>query len=203
MGGSSFIQLPLSIQNKRAVINPKNIDEECFKWAILAKHVTGINRYRVGSNYTEHENKYNFSGITFPTPLSDIKKFEKNNSNVSVNVYGLREQKKIKGSVYTVFLLKVVNEEKTGHFDLLIVTKEGKSHCAYISTFFRLVRSQKTAHNGEVIFCKRCFTAFDNRPRMKLSGQAALDQHKLICGEHKPIIPKMPALGSMLKFEAR
>ncbi|VVC44761.1 Ribonuclease H-like domain [Cinara cedri] len=40
------------------------------------------------------------------------------------------------------------------------------------------------------------------KPRMKLSGQVALDQHKLICGEHKPILPVMPETGSKLKFDA-
>jgi len=33
--------------------------------------------------------RYNFDGITFPTPLSDITKFENNNLNMSLNVYGL------------------------------------------------------------------------------------------------------------------
>ena len=34
--GSSYIELPKWISLKKAVINPKNSDEECFKWAILA-----------------------------------------------------------------------------------------------------------------------------------------------------------------------
>ncbi|VVC34717.1 Glycoside hydrolase, family 35,Glycoside hydrolase superfamily,Glycoside hydrolase 35, catalytic, partial [Cinara cedri] len=38
MGGSSYIPLPTDIMNKRAIINPQNNDEKCFKWAILAKH---------------------------------------------------------------------------------------------------------------------------------------------------------------------
>ena len=34
--GSSYIPLPPWISNKTAVINPKNKDEECFKWAVIA-----------------------------------------------------------------------------------------------------------------------------------------------------------------------
>ena len=42
--GSSHLPLPDWISNKKAVINPKNEeDEECFKWAIItALHHEGI-----------------------------------------------------------------------------------------------------------------------------------------------------------------
>ena len=33
---SSYIDLPGWIQNKQAVLNPQNKDEECFKWAVIA-----------------------------------------------------------------------------------------------------------------------------------------------------------------------
>jgi len=77
MGGSSYIPLPADIANKISVINPQNSNKLCFKWAILAKHVTVNNKQSVDQNYTIHEDKYNFSGIAYPTPLSDIKLFEK------------------------------------------------------------------------------------------------------------------------------
>jgi len=91
MSGSSYIELPAFIEKKRGTINPQNNDEQCFKWAILATHVTGTTVCRVNGDYKQHENNYNFDGISFPTPLSDIPKFEKNN-NVSVNVYGLEKK---------------------------------------------------------------------------------------------------------------
>ena len=34
--GSSHVELPKWIAEKKAVINPKNEDEECFKWAMIA-----------------------------------------------------------------------------------------------------------------------------------------------------------------------
>ncbi|XP_026819198.1 uncharacterized protein LOC113557856 [Rhopalosiphum maidis] len=89
MDGSSYIPLPAYIDRKRGTINPQNVDQQCFKWAVLAKHVTGPAVNRIGENYRQHEDKYNFNGISFPTPLSDVKKFEYNNPTVSVNVYGL------------------------------------------------------------------------------------------------------------------
>jgi len=205
MEGSSYIQLPSYIENKRGTINSQNVDQQCFKWAVLAKHVTEQPRYRVGENYRRHEDKYNFDGITFPTPLSDIPKFEKNNSKVSANVYGLEKkfQPPRKYPTYEVYPLRLTDEEKDNHFDLLLVTDENGSHYVYISNFSRLVRSQKTGHNESVVFCKRCFTSFDNqRNKFELSGRAALEQHKLICGAHKPILPEMPKEGECLQFEA-
>lgn len=204
LGGSSYIELPVYIDRKRGTINPQNTDQQCFKWAILARHVTGTAVYRVRQNYTQHEDKYNFEGITFPTPLSDIAKFEKNNKNVSINVYGLEKKFQIpKSPRYEVYPLRVVDEEKPNHFDLLLVTDDENSHYVYISNFSRLVRCQKTKHEGGVVFCKRCFTSFDDRRhKYKLSGQEALNQHKLICGEHTPILPDMPKEGECTEFEA-
>jgi hypothetical protein len=205
MSGSSYIELPKSIADKRAIIHPENNDQQCFKWAILAKHVTGENKFRVGRNYTDHEDKYSFEDISFPTTLRDILKFEKNNLNVSVNVYGLENklQPPKKFSSYEVFPLKVVDNEKRDHFDLLLVTDNNNTHYTYISNFSRLIRSQKTNHEGQVVFCKRCFSSFDKQNlKYKLSGQAALEHHKLICGPHKPIRPKMPADGEVLEFTA-
>ena len=34
--GGSYIELPKWIKSKKAVINPQNKDEECFKWAFIA-----------------------------------------------------------------------------------------------------------------------------------------------------------------------
>ena len=47
----------------------------------------------------------------------------------------------------------------------------------------------------------RCFTGFDDRRhKHKLSGQEALNQHKLICGAHKPILPVMSKEGECLQL---
>jgi len=91
MSGSSYIELPKSVADKRAIINPENNDQQCFKWAILAKHVTGENKFRISKNYTDHED-LSFEDISFPTSLRDILKFEKNYLNVSVNVYELENK---------------------------------------------------------------------------------------------------------------
>ncbi|KAL4103924.1 hypothetical protein QTP88_019241 [Uroleucon formosanum] len=167
MSGSSYLPLPASIDRKRATINHQNSDQQCFKWAILAKHVTEQSKYRVGVNYYQHIDKYNFDGISFPTPLSDVKIFERNNSTVSINIYGIEKkfQPPLKFPPHTVFPLKVVDNEKEDHFDILFITDSESSHYVYISKLSRLY---------------------------KLKGQMALDQHKKVYGIHKPILPVLP-----------
>jgi len=204
MCASSYISLPAFIDRKRATINPQNNDQQCFKWSILAKHVTGENKFRIGENYRQHEDKYNFNGLSFPKPLSDITKFEKNNQNVSVNVYGLDKnfQPPLKYPTYEVFPLRITDTEKPNHFDLLLVTDDSGSHYIYISNLSRLVSTQKSRHQHSVYFCKRCFASFDDQIlKYKLNGRAGLEQHKLICGAHKPNLPKLPAPGTMLEFK--
>ncbi|XP_046687323.1 uncharacterized protein LOC124372953 [Homalodisca vitripennis] len=91
--GSTYIPLPQIIENKKAVINPKNLhDNQCFKWAIISRYVKGSHRERVNNRYLNLQNKFNFEGISFPTPLNQVKKFEKNNPNVSVNVYSFKRK---------------------------------------------------------------------------------------------------------------
>jgi hypothetical protein len=103
---------------------------------------------------------------------------------------------------YEVYPLRVVDEEKSNHFDLLMVTDGDNSHYTYISNFSRLVHAQKTGHDGRVVFYKRCFMSFDKQNcKFKLSGQEALEQHKLICGVHKPILPEMPKEGDNVEFK--
>ncbi|KAF0725786.1 Uncharacterized protein FWK35_00028364, partial [Aphis craccivora] len=140
--------------------------------------------------------KYNFSGLTFPTNLHQVNIFETNNPNVTVNVYALEKhfQSPQKFPKYEVFPLKVVDEEKTDHFDLLLITDDDEnSHFTYISNFSRLVRSQKTRYKARAVFCKRCFTSFEplNINKYELNERIRFEEHKLtlsllcphICGQ--------------------
>lgn len=85
--GASFIELPEYLQKKRAVINVRNNDNRCFKYAILsALYPVAKNPQRV-LKYKQYENELDFSGIPFPVQLKDITKFEKLNPTISINVY--------------------------------------------------------------------------------------------------------------------
>jgi len=80
------------------------------------------------------------------------------------------------------------------YFDLLLIDgKDGGNHYAFISNFSRLAGPQKNNHQHRLFYCKRCFASFEDRPlKYKLHGKRALAQHRLLCGEHKPVVPLMP-----------
>jgi hypothetical protein len=88
IGGSSYIKLLDDIRNKKAVISLQNTDQQCFKLVILTKN---IDKYRNQTMFIDEEH---FSGLKFPTPTTDIKIFERNNLNVSINMYDLKQNKK-------------------------------------------------------------------------------------------------------------
>ena len=81
--GSSYVELPKDLVSKKAVINVKNNDNECFKWALLsALYPAGKNAERVGK-YKDIEHDLIFN--KFPVPISDIQKFE-NLNDISLNM---------------------------------------------------------------------------------------------------------------------
>ncbi|XP_073979977.1 uncharacterized protein [Rhodnius prolixus] len=140
LGGSTYIKLPDAIAAKKACINPENYDEQCFRYAVLAKYVDK-DPQRV-SKYKHMSHNYDFSCIAFPTPLHQIRKFEKVNS-ISINVFALDEED-------AIYPLKVTNKELPDHRDLLLLEDGGKHHYVYIKDFKKLVRNQKTRHNGAI-----------------------------------------------------
>lgn len=72
--------MPRDIELKHAVINVKNDDNKCFRWAVLsAIHPSKKHSYSV-KNYVKWAYELNFKNISFPVKLRDIKKFESQNN---------------------------------------------------------------------------------------------------------------------------
>eukprot|EP01052_Picozoa_sp_SAG31_P050225 SAG31_NODE_11366_length_1038_cov_1.595314_1_plen_278_part_00 len=90
--GGSYIQLPKVLSTKKAIINVKNKDHECFKWSLLASQFPAKKDGERVSKYVEHQEKLDFTGISYPTPLTDLPKFERRNK-ISINVFGYSEKK--------------------------------------------------------------------------------------------------------------
>ena len=119
--GRSYIYLPSWIVSKKAVINPKNEnDEKCFKWAVTAAlHHKEIGKApQLISKIMRYTNNYNWSGLKFSVAINKINEFEKSN-DISVNVLGVKGQKpyicrksKYNGQKNIVNLLLIVNGEK-------------------------------------------------------------------------------------------
>ena len=87
--GSSYIELPPFIAAKKAVINLKKKDQESFKWCVWRFfHLHEDHPERISTKIKEQSEKFNSSGISFPVELSDISRFEKQNTDIAVNFLG-------------------------------------------------------------------------------------------------------------------
>ena len=92
--GSSYIPLPDWLMKKKAIINPRNSDMECFKWAIITAmkwEEIGNNPERI-SKLKRYENEFNWEEIEYPVSFKDFNKFEKNNE-ISVNILAIEKRK--------------------------------------------------------------------------------------------------------------
>ena len=158
--GVGYIDLPKEIKTKKAVINVQNKDNRCFEYAILsAQHNEEVDQKHTNrpSKYKEHLNKLNFTGIEFPVSLKDIDKFEKQNPEIGINVFGYDKD---------VHVLRLNKTDPQNAVDLLLITNEERQHYCWIKSFSRLVGSQVTKHKCAVYFCKRCLGHFSTPERL-------------------------------------
>ena len=94
----TYMQLPYFVRRTHRVVNIQNHrDTHCFKYSVLAslyKDTPPLKRkkaYRVSSydNYLKWKDVPDFTGLNYPVSFRDIARFEKMNSDISVNVYGV------------------------------------------------------------------------------------------------------------------
>ena len=85
MRGSSYLPLPDWLASKKAIVNPHNDDEECFKWSVIAAENAGMKDPQRVSNLRKFMDNYDWSGLEFSVSIKDTGKFETRN-NISVNV---------------------------------------------------------------------------------------------------------------------
>ena len=151
--GRSYIPLPSVLKNKKAIINMKNEDNECFKWCIT-RALFPVNKHpeRIDKNLRENSKRLNWNGLKFPNDLKQITHFEKSNQNISINVFGYEKK-----AVYPLRLFK--GEERQQQINLLLISDDVKKHYCLIKDMSRLLSSQITKHNGSYLFpMLECFS---------------------------------------------
>ena len=88
LNGSSYVELPEFIKAKKAVINIKNTDTQCFKWCVTrALNPVKAHAEKVDKSLRMQAQQLSWDGIEFPVKLSDIDKFEKLNNNIAITVF--------------------------------------------------------------------------------------------------------------------
>jgi len=96
LNGGSYMPLPDKLKNKKAIINIQNRDNQCLRWALRAALFPAPRGAQVSrpSSYPTNDG-LNFTGIDFPTPVSQIDKLERQNPNLAINVFGWEKEQVI------------------------------------------------------------------------------------------------------------
>ena len=168
--GSSYIPLPAAVRSKKAVVNVKNKDDHCLRWALRSALFPACDHVDRPSKYPT-EDGLNFKGIDAPTPISQIPKVEKLN-NLAINVFGWD-----KG--VTVNRLST-QPDGMPCINLLLIEKAGKHHFTWIKDLNRLLYDQ-SKYRGRKHFCERCLHGYTredlleaHRPNCRGIGQTAV-----------------------------
>ena len=147
--GSSYIESPEWIKNKRVTINPKNTkDNNCFQYAITA----ALNYQNIDSHLERISklkpfiNKYNWKDIEFPSHSKDWRKFECNNKTIALNILYVPYNTKEIRQAY----ISKHNDERDNQVNLLMIT-DGTSNWHYlaIKNISGLLRGITSNHNGD------------------------------------------------------
>ena len=193
--GSSYIDLPPELKNKKAIINMQNEDNnKCFLWCVLrALNPKDDNPQRIDKDLKSKENTLNMEGIEYPVSLKDIKRFEKQNPDISVSVLGYSKDERI----YPLRISEYTKSKEGRKYNitlLLIKDEEGdNSHYCYVKNLSALLSSQVNKHDHKLYFCLNCLNGFDTLEK--------LEKHKEYCSEEESIKINMPKPDTFIKFK--
>ena len=160
--GGSYINLPAAVKSKKAVVNVKNRDDHCLRWALRSALFPVYKDPQRPTKYPT-EDGLDFTGIDTPTPISQIDRVERQN-DLAINVFGWD-----KG----VIVHRISKwQEGPRVINLLVVEKAGKFHYTWIKDLSRLLYDQ-SKHRERKHFCERCLHGY--------SREDLLEAHKPEC----------------------
>ena len=182
--GSTFLPLPRKIKTKKAVINMKNDDDQCFKWSVVrALNPVDVHPERITKELKDQSERLDWSGLKFPVKLDHIVIFEKFNPFISMNVFGFE------GDVYPLRLSK---SKRTQIVNLLLISDGEKQHYCLIKSLSRLLSSQMSKHDHANSFRLNCLNHFPNEEKLQI--------HEEYCLKNHAIRIEMPEKGSFVTF---
>ena len=156
MKGSSYLPLPDWLAHKKTIINPKNANRECFKWAVIAvSRWEEIDRdpQRIRSLRSlrkKFEDDFDWSGIGFPVSFRDIKGFEFRNQ-ILINILAIEDRQ--------IYICRKGDNYKHT-INLMLITENNRKHYVAIKSLSRLLQSQNTKHKEKEYFCTNCLQGF-------------------------------------------
>ena len=192
----SYIDLPKELKNKNAIINMKNEDNnKCFLWCVLRALNPSKDKHpsRIDKDLKSKENTLNMEGITYPVDLKDIKRFEKQNPDISISVLGYSKDERIYPLRISKFTKMKKEDERKHNIVLLLIKNGDNSHYCLINNLSRLLTSQVNNHKSKLYYCLNCLNGYDDTEK--------LDKHKEYCSENESIKINMPPPETYLKFK--
>ena len=178
--GGSYIDSPQWLKNKASTINPKNIDDKCFQYAVtLSLNLNSIDNHpeRI-SKIKPFINKYNWKDIDFPAMSKDWKKIESNNE-IALNIlYVPHNTKKI-----NIAYKSKHNFTREKKVILLMISNGEKWHYLAVKNLSGLLRGLTSNHAGDC-YCLKCFSAYSTKNK--------LEKHKKIRENHDYCHVEMP-----------
>ena len=162
--GGSYINSPEWLKPKKAAINPKNNDDECLRYSIIA----ALNNAEINNNPERISrlrpfiDNYNWNGIEFPSGPKDWKKFEQSNKTISLNVlYAPYNTEQIRPAYISKY-----NYKRDKQVILLMITDNKKWHYLAVKSTPGKLRGITSNHNGD-FYCLSCFHSYTTKNKLK------------------------------------
>ena len=146
---------------------------------MASKHPQPSHSYRV-NHYKPYVAELNLDGISFPTPLKDIKKIEDQNA-LAINVYTYDEE--------GFYPIRIIDKEQDP-IHLLLIANKDTQHYVLIKSLDMLLRG-RTKRNNKMYHCFRCLHGFTKKE--------SLDVPLEVCRKFKVQRVEMPE-DLVLKF---
>ena len=164
--GSSYRRQPEWLSYKKSTINPYNhSDNQCFLYAI----VIALNYHNIDNNPQGISNlipfipNYNWYNIDFPVGHKGYSQFEKNNTDIALNVLYIRHDMQKIRQCY----ISKHNKTRNTHANLLMITEgHGKWHYVAIKSISGLLRGITSTHNGG-FYSLNCFHLYRTQEKLK------------------------------------
>ena len=184
----TYLPLPANLAKKKAIINVKNRDNECLKWALRAalfppqdgKDPQRPSKYPVNDGI-------NYGGIDFPTPVKQIDKLEAQNKKLAINVFGWENN--------CVIVHRISRKEpNVPRINLMLIESGEIQHYCYVKRESALLFDKSI--NSKTFYCMMCLTRFTRAD--------LLENHKKYCNgvNGRPTRIKMPEEGkNTLSFQ--
>ena len=190
--GGSYIGSPKWLRNKKATINPKNNDDNCFQYVVTV----ALNHQSINNNperitrIKPFIGQYNWKDIEFPSHMNDWKKFSSNSKSAFNILYIPHNTKEIRPACKSKH-----NSNRKDLVILLGITDDEKWHYLAVKKLSALLKAI-TSNNSGYFYCLNCFHSFRTKNKLK--------KHENVRKDHDYCYIEMPNENNkILKYNYR